>query len=242
METPCEPPTVHDAKEALQNLWSLVAAEAGAGTAATTIKDVESGSVETYWSARQALDDRPSEEPLLWVVERRLNVLAARGKSGSSTKVWVSGIRLLEKLHIIVPLIHDVHWMLTRAVAKRWARRVQPKPVATWDHIEAITTTGDIGCGADLCFWPSVALSFFGEWVMQPALCGNVFQCLDSSLLGTKSGIRRSPHTPSKNSSKCGERTCGSTDHVVSSSDRHWCLEDEGCSKKFSSRWSRNTT
>ena len=41
----------------------------------------------------------------MWAVERHLNVLAARGKSGSTAKVLVSGIRLLEKVHIIMPII-----------------------------------------------------------------------------------------------------------------------------------------
>ena len=51
----------------------------------------------------------------------------------------------------------------------------------------------------------AVALSFSDEWVMQPVLRGNGSQCLDSSLSRTKSEIRRSPHTPYKNSSKRGE-------------------------------------
>ena len=28
-----------------------------------------------------------------------------------------------------------------RAIGKGWAHRAQPKPVATWDHIETITTS-----------------------------------------------------------------------------------------------------
>ena len=79
--------------------------------------------METFSSViRQALHDRPSEEPLLWAVEQRLNALAARGKSGSNVKAPVSRIRLAEKLHIMRPIIHDVHRMQTRAIAKRWSR------------------------------------------------------------------------------------------------------------------------
>ena len=75
------------------------------------MKDVESDPVETRSGAvRQGLYDRPSEEPLLWVVERRLNVLAARRKRGSNAKTLVSRIRLMEKLHIIKPIIHPT-WL-----------------------------------------------------------------------------------------------------------------------------------
>ena len=74
-------------------------------------------------------------------VERRLNVLAAKGKSGSSATALISGMRLLEKLRIIKTVITEVHWMQARAIGKGWARRAQPKPVTTWDHIEAITTS-----------------------------------------------------------------------------------------------------
>ena len=117
-------------------------AEPGSNTRAKAVKDVEPGSVGTYSSAlQQALYHSPSEGPLLWTVERRLNVLVAKGTTGSNTKALVSGIRLLEKLHIIQPIIRDVHCMQTRAGAKRWACRAQPKPVAAWDHKEAITTS-----------------------------------------------------------------------------------------------------
>ena len=51
-------PIVHDDREALESLQSLVDTKAGASTGVTIIKDVELGLVETYASAiRQALYD-----------------------------------------------------------------------------------------------------------------------------------------------------------------------------------------
>ena len=161
METPCEPPTVHDAREAPYSLRYLMEVDPRSNKGATAIKDVEPGSVGTYSSAiRRALYDKPSEEPILWAVERRLNVLAAKGKSGSNAKVLVSSITLPEKLHIMQPIIRDVHWMQTMAVAKRWAHRAQPQPVAPWNHIEAMPTSrGHWACG----------------WLVFLAVCSMVF-------------------------------------------------------------------
>ena len=117
--------------------------------------------METYSIAiRQALYDRPLEEPRLWAVERRLHVLAARDKSGWSAKVLVLGIRLLDKLHIIRPIIQDIHYMQTSVVAKRWARRAQPKLLGTWDHIRAITTSRGHGAWGQLVFLAVCSIVF----------------------------------------------------------------------------------
>ena len=98
--------------------------------------------MDTYTSAlRQALLAGSPDELVGDAVERRLNVLAAKGNSGSSATALISGVRLLEKLRIIKALVTEVHWMQARAIGKGWARRAQPKPVITWDHIEAITTS-----------------------------------------------------------------------------------------------------
>ena len=98
--------------------------------------------MDTYTSAlRQALLAGTPDELLVDAVERRLNILAARGKSGSSATALISGVRLLEKLRIIQAVVTEVHWMQARAIGKGWARRAQPKPITTWDHIEAITTS-----------------------------------------------------------------------------------------------------
>ena len=135
-------PTVRDAWEALQHVRRLTHTDSGSSTGATTIRVVEPGSVDTYTSAlRQALLAGTPDELLVDTVERRLNALAARGKSGSSATALISGVRLLEKLRIIQAVVTEVHWMQARAIRKGWARRAQPKPVTTWDHIEAITTS-----------------------------------------------------------------------------------------------------
>ena len=66
------------------------ATESGARTGARAVKDIEPKAVETYSTAiLQAPYDRPLGEPLLWAVERRLHVLAAKGKGGSSAKMLV---------------------------------------------------------------------------------------------------------------------------------------------------------
>ena len=116
--------------------------DSGSSTGATAIRVVEPGSVDTYTSAlRQALLAGTPDELLVDAVERRLNALAATGKSGSSATALISGVQLLEKLRIIQAVVTEVHWMQARAVGKGWARRAQPKPVTTWDHIETITTS-----------------------------------------------------------------------------------------------------
>ena len=103
---------------------------------------MEPGSVDTYTSAlRQALLASTPDELLADAVERRLNALAAKRKSGSSGTALISGVRLLEKLRIIQAVVTEVHWMQARAIGKGWARRAQPKPVATWDRVEMITTS-----------------------------------------------------------------------------------------------------
>ena len=89
-------------------------------------------SVDTYTSAlRQALLTGTPDEPLVNPVERRLNALAAKRKSGSSATALISGVRLLEKLRIIQEVATEVHWMQARAIGKGRARRAEPKPVAT---------------------------------------------------------------------------------------------------------------
>ena len=116
--------------------------DSGSSTGATAIQVMEPGSVDTYTSAlRQALLAGTPDELLVDAVERRLNALAAKRKSGSSATALISGVRLLEKLHIIQAVVTEVHWMQARAIGKGWARRAQPKPVATWEHIETITTS-----------------------------------------------------------------------------------------------------
>ena len=98
--------------------------------------------MDTYTSAlRQALLASTPDELLVDAVERRLNALAAKRKSGSSATALISGVRLLEKLRIIQAVVTEVRWMQARAIGKGWARRAQPKPVATWDHVETITTS-----------------------------------------------------------------------------------------------------
>ena len=98
--------------------------------------------MDTYTSAlRQALLAGTPDELLMGAVERRLNALGAKRKSGSSATALISGVRLLEKLRIIQAVVTEVHWMQARAIGKGWARRAQPKPVATWDHLETITTS-----------------------------------------------------------------------------------------------------
>ena len=120
----------------------LTHTDSGPSTGATAIRVVESGSVDTYTSAlRQALLASSPNELLVDAMERRLNVLAAKGKSGSSANGLISGVRLLEKLRIIKTVVTEVHWMQARAIGKGWARKAQPKTVTTWDHIEAITTS-----------------------------------------------------------------------------------------------------
>ena len=61
---------------------------------------------------------------------------------------------LLETLQSIMPIIQEAHWMQTRVVAKRWARRARPKLVATWTTLRPIPPARDIGRRANLCFWP----------------------------------------------------------------------------------------
>ena len=120
----------------------LTHTDSGSSTGPTAIRVVESGSVDTYTSAlRQALLASSPDELLVDAMERRLNVLAAKGKSGSSANGLISGVRLLENLRIIKTVVTEVHWMQARAIGKGWARKAQPKPVTTWDHIEAITTS-----------------------------------------------------------------------------------------------------
>ena len=98
--------------------------------------------MDTYTNAlRQALLASTPDELLVDAVERRLNALAAKRKSGSSAMALISGVRLLEKLRIIQAVVTEVQLMQARAIGKGWARRAQPKPVATWDHVETITTS-----------------------------------------------------------------------------------------------------
>ena len=141
-EVPTGAPTVRDAWEALQHVRRLTHTDLGSSTGATAIRVMEPGSVDTYTSAlRQALLASTPDELLVDAVERRLNALAAKRKSGSSATALISGVRLLEKLRIIQAVVTEVHWMQARAIGKGWARRAQPKPVATWDHVETITTS-----------------------------------------------------------------------------------------------------
>ena len=79
----------------------------------------------------------------------------------------------------------DVHWMQTRTVAKRWARRARPKPVATWDHIEAITTNRGHRAWGRLVFLTVRVVSVVPELI----------SVLGSVTLWDKIEIRRLPHT-----------------------------------------------
>ena len=121
-EVPTGAPTVRDAWEALQHVRRLTHTDSGSSTGATAIRVMEPGSVDTYTSAlRQALLASTPDKLLVDAVERRLNALAAKRKSGSSATALISGMRLLEKLRIIQAVVTEVHWMQARAIGKRWA-------------------------------------------------------------------------------------------------------------------------
>ena len=120
---------------------------------------------------------RWSEEPLVWAVERRLNVLVAKAKSGLSAKALLSGVQLMEKLHIIRLITTDIHWMHTRADGKRWARKVSQsrwQRGTMWgpsQHAVGIGHLGGVG------FPRRLQHRLSGEWVMRLASPGSGYPC-----------------------------------------------------------------
>ena len=120
-EVPTGAPTVRDAWEALQHVRRLTHTDSGSSTGATAIRVMEPGSVDTYTSAlRQALLASTRDELLVDAVERRLNALAAKRKSGSSAtaprwrvtrrRIWPVKVSLSAQSQSSMPPSHLRGW------------------------------------------------------------------------------------------------------------------------------------
>ena len=161
------------------------------------ITGVEASSSKTYMQeVRGAIRGCFTDMPLAKAIERRFGELALRKRGISAAKNVVAGVRILERLELILATITDLHRLQLQAIGKMARARDKPRVWATIADFQTLVEhryTGH-GPGSSLrSVWRSHCAS--GS-PMSPSCAGDGWDTRTGWCFSTTKWPRRCAHNP----------------------------------------------